>query len=120
MYFLLSLTFMYEFFIESFCKIQYSNSLIYSSDLSQFKKGLDKDLLVLEKKFVKDFLYKKSSHNFSSERERFSIICLDKESKILGYKKKFDCTEQKLFLPCSENKKFLKSTIFGVIKLTNS
>ena len=120
MYFLLSLTFMYEFFIKSFCKIQYSNSLIYSSDLSQFKKGLDKDLLVLEKKFVKDFLYKKSSHNFSSERERFSIICLDKESKILGYKKKFDCTEQKLFLPCSENKKFLKSTIFGVIKLTNS
>ena len=120
MYFLFSLTFMYEFFIESFCKIHYSNSLIYSSDLSQFKKGLDKDLLVLEKKFVKDFLYKKSSDNFSSERERFSIICLDKESKILGYKKKFDCTQQKLFLPCSENKKFLKSTIFGVIKLTTN
>ena len=120
MYFLFSLTFMYEFFIESFCKIHYSNSLIYSSDLSQFKKGLDKDLLVLEKKFVKDFLYKERSNNFSSEKESLSIVYIDKESKILGCKKKFDCTQQKLFLPCSENKKFLKSTIFGVIKLTNS
>ena len=35
---------MYEFFIESFCKIHSSNYLIYSSDLSQFKKGLDKDI----------------------------------------------------------------------------
>jgi len=111
---------MYEFFIESFCKIHSSNYLIYSSDLSQFKKGLDKDLLILEKKFVKDFLYKESNNSFSSERESLSIIYLDKESKILGYKKKFDCTQQKLFLPSSENKKFLKSTIFGVIKLTNS
>jgi len=120
MYLLLPLTSMYEFFIQSFCKIQCSNSLIYSSDLSQFKKGLDKDLLILEKKSVKDFLYKENSNTFSSERESLSIVYLDKESKILGYKKKFDCTQQKLFLPCSENKKFLKSTIFGVIKLTTN
>lgn len=111
---------MYEFFVESFCKIRFNSSLIYSSHLSRFKKGLDKNLLILEKKFVKDFLYKDNSDNFSSERKSFSIVYLDKESKILGYKKKFDCTQKKLFLPSSENKKFLKSTIFGIIKLIDS
>jgi hypothetical protein len=79
---------------------------------------------ILEKKVVQDLFYKKKSHPFlcdlQLELKNFTVIYLDKESKILGYKKNFDCAQQKLFLPFSENKKFLKSTIFGRIKFLNN
>ena len=82
------------------------------------------EFLILEKKFVKDLFYKKISNLSFYESEiglqNFRVLYLDRESKILGYRKGFDCTQQKLFLPFSENKKFLRSTIFGMIKFLNN
>lgn len=108
-YFLLPSIFIYKFYL--------SNLLLPYMDSDYFQKNSSKDLFVLEKKLIKDFLHKEINYSFSSTLDNLSIIYLDRESKILGYKKKFDCTKQKLFIRFSENKKFLKSTIFGMIKL---
>lgn len=75
----------------------------------------DKDFLTLEKKIIKDLLYKKMKYSLRLDIENLQFIYVDKESKIFGYRKNFDCTQKRFFLPFSENKKFLKSTIFGTV-----
>lgn len=116
MYILLSLIFTYRIFSISFYPYSFYSFGIVSNDYKQ--ENSRKELLNLEKKVVKDFLYKKMKVNILfSDIYNFEVFFLDKESKILGNKKKFECTQQKLILPLSENKKFLKSTLFGVIRI---
>lgn len=115
---ILSLVFIYKIFSISLHSHNLSKHTIGSINASNIQKDSVSDLLVLEKKIIKDFLYKKLENSlfFSNERN-FNTIYLDKESKILGNKKKFECTQQKLFFTLTENKKFLKSTLFGIVRL---
>jgi len=116
MYILFSLIFTYRIFSISFYPYSLYSFDIVSDDSTQ--QNSRKELLNVEKKVAKDFLYKKMNVNvLFSDVYNFEVFFLDKESKILGNKKKFECTQQKLILPLSENKKFLKSTLFGVIRI---
>lgn len=116
MYILFSLIFTYRIFSISFYPYSLYSFDIVSNDSTQ--QNSRKELLNVEKKVVKDFLYKKMNVNvLFSDVYNFEVFFLDKESKILGNKKKFEYTQQKLILPLSENKKFLKSTLFGVIRI---
>lgn len=117
MYTLLNVVSVCKFFIDSFYGFNSSGMLISLIDEPDFGLDSSKKLLSLEKKFTTDFLYKKCDLHFSYPSDKTQVIYIDKESKFLGHKKKLDCTQQRLFLPFYENKKFLKSTIFGSIKL---
>lgn len=89
------------------------------SNFFDLEENLNKKFLGLEKKVMKDLLYKRVINLLYFDSKSINLIYIDKESKILGYKKNCYCTQQRLFLTFSKDKKFLKSTVFGAIKFVN-
>ncbi len=115
---LLSLLFTYKISTISVYRYTFSKVEFTSITLCPFQESGDWNLLSLEKKITQDFSYKKTRFNvLFSDMDNIESMYLDKESKILGSKKKSQCTQQKLFFSFLENKKLLKSTLFGSVKL---
>lgn len=92
------------------------DAFLYRCNFLGLQKNFYTEFLSLEKKTAKDLLNKKGYNFLDFDVQNPQLIHLDRESKVLGYKKNFNCTQQKRFLPFSENKKFLKSTIFGAVR----
>jgi hypothetical protein len=112
----------YHFFVStSFYYLFSQKTLLNRPEFSlepYFKKG-SINLSNLEKKLLIDFLYKSQNTKFLSSFNSLIAVSIDKEGKIIGYKKFLyeKSNYRELYLPSYRNKKLLHSTIFGSIKL---
>ena len=121
-YFLLYFGIAYHFFVSiSFYYIFSEKILLNKTEFSldTYPKKISNNFSNLEKKVLIDFLYKSQNTKFLSSFNNLTAISIDKEGKIIGYKKflyeKYNYRE--LYLSSYRNKNFLRSTLFGSIKL---
>ena len=117
-YFLFCLLVLYTFFVSSFYLFEWTNKG-YNVGCSFVSRRVScKELEILERKFLNDYLYKKKSNLLDYQHGVSEILYFDRESKILGYKRNyFESTPQSLSLFFSQDKKYLRSTLFGFMKI---
>ena len=120
-YFLFCLLVLYTFFVSSFYLFEWDNKGYSVSYFFIPRRVYCIELETIERKFLNDYFYKKKSNLLVHQGRVFEILYFDKESKILGYKRNyFESTPQSLSLSFSQDKKYLRSTLFGFMKIAYS
>ena len=121
-YFIVSFGIFYHFFINTSFHYFFPEKNLIKRVQNNFEIP-DKKLIfrssVLKKKLLIDFLYRSRNEKSLLQVDNVISVSVDREGKIIGYKKFFyeNSTHKKLPLPGYISKKFLHSTLFGSIKL---